>query len=259
MTRKYPKCPHCKKWTVGGANYCHHCGQRLISSPAKFNSEIIAAPGMAKPATSPRSDYRVILTETAVISVLAVGSLYATGQEFYLLAAGLSLPLAVLVIPKLAPAIGGFVVDVKAVWAKPDGLQVSPAPGPRKLSIEHIDEHGRPRLLYGFPDDISLDQLAHIGATLDQGKSYSRRNMVRTGKLSQPQYEVITGVLLDMRLARRKTPGAVNSSVELRRSGLALFQAARTAKNSVVVGGGWGTSPRISQPLAVNGAGEGAW
>jgi len=23
-------CPRCRRWTVAGANFCHHCGQQLV-------------------------------------------------------------------------------------------------------------------------------------------------------------------------------------------------------------------------------------
>lgn len=254
MARKsYPKCIKCRKWTVGGANYCHHCGQYLKGNPNQFDSTIPIAPGPTKPRQPGSNNHKVVLAEGGLITVLAVADMVALGQEYYMVTVGLSIPLMAYTIPKIASAIGGLAVDIKSVWVRPLVPETEKS-NPKPIQVEHVDEYGRPRLLYDFPAEIELKHLVHIAKRLEAGKAYSRRSMVQSGKLSQPQFEAITGVLLNLRVAKRKYPDAKNSPIELRAGGLALFQ---TAKKPLVGGGGWGTGSQIGPLVVQKRAGEG--
>jgi len=250
MTKKHSThCPECGKWFVRQANFCHHCGASVpnfeqlnssITMPAQ-NGPNFAAEGKRNNSSGSRSQRpKAMFAEAGIISAL---SLVAVGASPYYpqVSIGLTIPLLAYTVPKILPVVSSSVVEIVRVWREPRPGETAfdTKPDSQVVKVEHIDQHGRPRLLYDFPETIKLAHLVHIAMRLESGKNFSRRGMVQSGKLSQDQFEAIAQTLLSMRLATRKYPNAKNSPVELRQSGHSLFQAARTAKNGVVVGGGW--------------------
>lgn len=259
----FTRCWNCGKRLIPkGANFCYNCGE----SPHKqqFNSSLVAIDGGQ--VSGQRSAARpgklkvgaLTFTEAAITSGLAVGAV-VIWPYYPQVTFGLSLPLVAYVAPRLLPSVSGSFVEVWSELRKPreQAQEVKP-PEAWVLQVEHIDQHGRPRLLHDFPEGIELDHLIWIDAQLGKGRTYSRRNMVRSGKLSQTQYEDITAHLLRYRLAVKKYPQADNSPIVLRESAKIVFKAAKTAKNGVVVGGGWGTGSGFGALAMVGEGGQNA-
>lgn len=187
MARKsYPKCTKCKKWTVGGANYCHHCGHYLKSGPNTFNNSVPIAPRPTTPRQPGSNNHKVILAEGGLITILAMSEVYALANDSYTVAIGLSIPLVAYTIPKLAPVIGGLAVDIKTVFYTP-----APKPTAQTIQVEHVDEHGRPRIIADLDNRIQPEQLAWIGQKIISGASFSRPALCEPGRLSQSQYHII--------------------------------------------------------------------
>ena len=218
-------CPKCGKWAVKNANFCHNCGFNLRGEFIAHSPAIAQNGGFGGSTTriTNHYNYKTHIVELFGITGLSVGLVYSVANDQVIVAVGLVVPLAAYTVPKLVPALASSFAEVKTAFAMGHGRQKSDN---SVLSVEHIDDWGRPRLLHDFHNSVDLKQLAWIGKRVGEGATFSRNQLCEIGVLSQPQFWRIKTEFERLNYAIPRNPKVKNLGVVLTERGRRLVRSA---------------------------------
>lgn len=220
-------CPNCNKWTVRGANFCHHCACVLGGSVFEYGPGPELGPGQVVTEAGPRKTLKdKAMTATLLGMAAACGVLFAGWDAAWI---------------AFTPMIYLSYEPAKDFVAALAGKLPEPKSEATTLRVEHVTEDKRHWLLYDFPEGISLDHLQHIARKvlpepIGEGAKFSRRVVCEKGFMSQGQFETIKEFWIRINYAYYRGPDP--------REGIILTERCnRLLKKSLnlglVAGGGW--------------------
>lgn len=158
------KCPRCGSWKVKNANYCWNCGYTFKFPSDNFETELNIGHSSAIPQ---------IAAETGMILILSyLGILWA------------GWPLAMSVIPPFLHLVGQPLFKSYLNAPKPEH-----SIDKTTLKVEYKTDNNRHWQIDHYPQQITYRHLEHVAkiCVLDK-QSFSRRNICKTGLMSQEDY-----------------------------------------------------------------------
>ena len=173
-------CPRCNDWILNSANYCHHCGFDLAGTQMAHSIGLVASGPTIRQTI--KQDWRG-LAITKTFPAFAIGGMaYVVAQTPEAFFIGASITLAV---DWLGPGVHKGAIDwynAQSMRLRSQIKKANKAARPSgPITVEHLDERGRPRFLNEFDERVTLEDLAWVYHRLMDGAKFSKRGICISG------------------------------------------------------------------------------